>query len=197
MTSHVNEFDPKALTTKNPIYTTNGVQSDTKLKFNNVKSCIAIALLPRGGNALIGVHLTVRSIITAPTEMDAAFTEMKGRLNNANCDAYLVASFAHYRKTQLVRKLKTLANNVYLCDVPEKHENEADVDVKMELIGSAVQVWLRDHALILTNASGARILKSKFATAEDVPRNYGSIGKSAYQSDASAKPWMRILPRPI
>ena len=51
-TKYVNEFDPKS---KNPL---KGIQeAESKLKFNNIQSCIAVGIAAAENNFLTGIHL--------------------------------------------------------------------------------------------------------------------------------------------
>jgi hypothetical protein len=188
---HVNEYNPNS---SNAVY---GVQTDPqKLKFNNVKSCIAVGIVPRGGNQLIGVHFTVLSTQN-DSEMDGALTKVRSLLGGSKADVFLVAAWSHHATTNLLKKLKKFASTVSLCDVAPNSASEADVDVKMEMNSSGILISVREHALIIKGTDGNRIPKAKYATPGSFTKTDGAAGKTMFQTDRDSKPWMRVQPAQI
>jgi hypothetical protein len=186
MTAHVDEFDPRSR------WAPRGVQTDAlKLKFNNIRSCIAVGIVPHTGGQLIGVHFTTSSTQTDPNEMDTAFATVTNLLAGSSCDVYLVAAWGYHADTKLLKKLKNFASTIYLSDVTPSMSNEADVDVKMEKTGGAgVVISVRQHVVQLPG----QILKAKYATPGAARPNVMQTGKNLYQSDRDSKPWLRVQP---
>lgn len=147
MTKYLDEYNPGA---KGLNYQ---AQADAgKLKFNNIRSCIAVVLVPSGGNTMAGVHLTTATTKNM-TELQSAMADLTGAAGPGPHDAYLVAAFGYHAGTPLVKALRKVARNVYLCDVtPDKDDpaHEADVDVKFEAKGGA---WSPTSARTPTSSS--------------------------------------------
>lgn len=168
------------------------VQSDTrKLKFNNIHSCVAVTLLPAGGNTMTGVHLT-----TANTGDRAILARVMQELRNAvgagPCDAYLVSHWSWHSATQLAKELKKIARALYLCDVPVKGDSDAaQVDVKFELTGGRMVAYVRDHAVFLKDARGGVTVNPRYNRATAAP------GKPMYLTDRDDKPWQAVAFRKL
>lgn len=187
MTKYLDEYNPNARAINNR------VQSDVrKLKFNNIQSCIAVVLVPVGAQKLVGVHLTTISAGSA-AETQTVMRELAAAVGGGACDAYLVATFAHYARTGLPKELKKLARTVSLCDVPGVGAGPggADVDVKVELNGGRLLAYVRPHAVPLTDERGRNIPNPNrnAATAE--------AGKPWNLTDRDDKPWMAVAFRPM
>ena len=186
MTKYLDEYNPTARGINYHAQADSG-----KLKFNNIRSCIAVVLLPVGGQTMVGVHLTNKSTKDLG-ELKSAIAELAALVGTAKCDAYLVATFGYHAGTQLVKELKKCARAVYLCDVtPDRNDvaQEADVDVKFEVSGGRIVAYVRQHALFIeTKADGTkgRTMKPTWSTATDIP------GKPRFLTDRDAKPWMPV-----
>lgn len=189
MTAYLDEYKPGS---KSP---ERRVQSDTrKLKFNNIRSCLALVLLPADGQKLVGVHLTTASTVFHPEEIDIAMKELRAELGGGSCDAYIVANYTQWHaRTDLAKALKKLARRVYVCDVPAADgSGEADVDVKVELSGAVLRAYVRRHAVALKDKSGRFIPKPNVkAGGAAVP------GKPTVLTDRDDKPWMPVAFQPL
>ena len=190
MPAYLDEYNPNSKSASNR------VQSDTrKLKFNNIRSCLALVLLPAAGQKLVGVHLTTSSTVFHPEEIDAAMKELRTELGSGPCDAYIIANYTRWHaRTGLAKAVKKLAKRVYVCDVPEvDHTGEADVDVKVELTGGLIRAYVRRHAVILKDKGGLQISKpnAAVALALAVP------GKPTKLTDRDDKPWMPVPFQPL
>ena len=187
MTKHVNEYDPNAT---GGIKSTNMVQTDSmKLKFNNIQSCIAVGFVPSTGTMMTGVHFTTLST-GDDAELAAAMNTIKNLNTGVQLDAYLVASYsAHHSRTNLVKKLKKICRSIYLCDIPPNAAGGANLDVKMERTGNGVRIYIREHAVFLTDADGRNKVKPKYAGAAVNQMEMLKSGKTIYQKDRDQKPW--------
>jgi hypothetical protein len=187
VTKYLDEYQP------NSRWVNQRVQSDThKLKFNNIQSCIAVVLVPVGGQRLVGVHLTTMS--TGNTaELKTVLQELRAAVGNVPCDAYLLAAFAHHAQTNLKKELKTFARSVSLCDVPgaSATSTAADVDVKVELVGGHLMAYVRNHAVNLKDERGGVKPNPNWDRQTALP------GQPQNLTDRDAKPWMAVAFRPL
>lgn len=190
MTAYLDEFIP------NSRQQARGVLKDAKLKFNNLLSCVAVAVLPHGGSELIGVHFSVSST-KRDNELDAAFGLMKGLLGGSSCDAYMVGPSGMHEKTSLLPKLKGIASKIYLGDVTPNRLGEAEADCKMEVAGTTVVISVRPRTDLVKGADKQPILKPQYAglTSKALHAVMGT-GRRIHQSDSDSdsKAWMRIQP---
>lgn len=171
------------------------VQSDLrKLKFNNIQSCMALVLLPAGGQRLVGVHLS--TVTTGkPHEIASAMNDLRAAIGGATCDAYIVANYTEFHaRTGLAKAVKKIARKVYVCDLPAASDtnNAADADVKVELTGGVIAAYVRRHAVNLTNPAGQFIQKPNAVLGR------GAVpGKPTNMTDRDDKPWMPIPFQPL
>ncbi|HEY6337305.1 MAG TPA: hypothetical protein VIW68_02315 [Candidatus Sulfotelmatobacter sp.] len=194
MTKYLDEYDYKSR------YSNRRVQSDDKkLKFNNIQSCVAVFLVPVGKQMMIGIHLTTFHT-ESNAELQTAMQELKTAAGTGPFDGYLVCQWGTFHsKTELKNELKKLARALYLCDVPIKGLNPAtrvtntaaDVDVKVEFLGSVIQAYVRPHVVMLKDAARAAIPKPGYDAKTALP------GQGAYQTDRDSKPWTAISFRPL
>ena len=184
MTKYLDEYNP---TGRGLNY---HAQADaSKLKFNNIQSCIAVVLAPDGGNTMAGIHLTTKSTADLG-ELRAAVTELRDAVPGQTCDAYLVATFKFHAGTPLVKELKRVARSVYLCDVTPTDAviGGADVDVKFELLGGRMVVHVREHAKFLeTRADG-----SAGRTPNPSFKATSPAGKPRSKTDRDGKLWIPV-----
>ncbi len=186
MTKYLDEYNPNS---RGLSYR---AQADaSKLKFNNILSCIAVVLVPVGSVTMAGIHLTTSSTNNL-AELKLAMAELKAAINNQKCDAYMVATFGFHAGTQLHAQLKKVARAVYLCDVQPDKDNQAqdaDVDVKFELSAGRMLAFVRQHARYLeTRADGTagRTPKPNWNAATAAP------GKPRNLTDRGEKPWYPV-----
>jgi len=188
MTKYLNEYN----TATNAIWAAHKVQSDNrKLKFNNIKSCIAVVLVPNGAATMVGVHLTKGNL--NPADMTRVMQELQAAAGTTACDAYLVSAWSHYEGSNLKKELKKITRSIQLCDLPKKSSNDADVDVKFELAGTRVMAYVREHVLPLKGPGGAQVPNPNYSKATAAP------GKPNYLTDRddAGKQWMSVSFRPL
>lgn len=181
MTAYLDEYNPnsRGLNFR--------VQSDRQtLKYNNIQSCIAVAIYPSSNGQLVGVHLTTATTGNA-AEMKTVRDELlaaMGRANNSR--AYLVANFkTHHANTTLKRELSKIVSQVLVCNItPVSGTNtSADVDVKIELVGNTPKCYVRTHATFMAPPGGAgRIAKPQ-------PAAGWAPGQPRAQRDKAGREW--------
>ena len=186
MTAYLDEYNP------NSQYANFRVQSDPrKLSYNNIQSCIAVALWPSQNRELVGVHLT--TAITNNEELKRVTAELNQKKGRAQCDAYLVGAYSANKydtETRLKRQLKQIVRTVWVCDVPkvggiDGRNKAANIDVKIELVNGLPKAYVRFHAEFKTDASGARIPVPK-------PQGDWPPGQPRNELDKDGKPWMAV-----
>ena len=161
------------------------VQSDDKkLKFNNIQSCVAVILV--GPKKMTGVHLTTATTRKGKEdEFAQALSELKAAAGAGPLDAYIVCAWGWHKDTGLGKGLKQLARAVYLCDVPQTAQKEANIDVKVHLLGDRpfgglrLQAYIREHAV-------NQMPKPNFNWKTAQP------GKPSYLTDRDSKPWIVV-----
>jgi len=186
MTKYLDEYNPnsKAVNFR--------VQSDSKkLKFNNIQSCMAVVLVPSGGQSLVGVHLTTKTTGTE-SELKTAMKELKTAIAGATCDGYLVAAYTNFHaQTGIAKELKKICRTVSVCNVPGVEvSGSADVDVKVELRGNMPIAYVRPHAANLESAPG------QFIKNLNRPKN-AEPGKPWNLTDRADKPWQAVAFRAL
>ena len=191
MTSYLDEYIP------NSRQVSRQVQSDTrKLKFNNIQSCLALMLLPAGGQRMVGVHLSI-STTGKPEEIKQVVGELRTAVGGGTCDAYIVANYTEFHaRTGLGKALKKLARKVYVCDLPAASDtnNSADADVKIELSNGVIAAYVRRHAVGLKDPAQP----SSFLRKPNAKIGAGAVpGKPTYRTDRDDKPWMPIPFQPL
>jgi hypothetical protein len=166
MTKYLDEYNPTARGINYHAQADSG-----KLKFNNIRSCIAVVLVPVGSQTMVGVHLTNKS------------TKDLGELKSA------IAELAARRHCK-VRRVPCGDVRLPRGDAArEGTEEVADVDVKFEVSGGRMVAYVRQHALFIeTKADGTkgRTMKPTWSTATDIP------GKPRFLTDRDAKPWITV-----
>jgi len=183
MTAYLDEYNPNA---NRPNCR---VQSDpARLKYNNIQSCIAVALHPGPNGDLVGVHLTTLTTGNL-RELQTACQELSERLGAArNCNAYLVANYKTYHAgTRLKKELKKLAKNIYVCNVSQVSPTNtaADVDVKIELVGNRPRCYVRLHAPLLRNSQNQVQQKQQ-------PPGGWRPGQPRSKLDTAEREWMVV-----
>lgn len=195
MSAHVNEFIPHSR--KAP----NGVQIDPhKLKFNNIRSCIAVVLCvysnakvgPSTITNLIGVHVNTTNMGNGEAELKTAVDRLKQLPNRDKFDVYLVGPYdAYYASTKLAKRLESLnPREIKLANLAVTASNEALQDIKFEAAGATLRIYQRDCVKI-----DYKVLKDKYdpnkgGTALTTAQS--DAGKSKYVNDAGDKPWVLI-----
>jgi hypothetical protein len=159
MTAYLDEYNPGA---RSPNFR---VQSDpNKLRYNNIRSCIAVAVYPSHNNHLVGVHLTTATTGNV-AEMKTVRDELRAQIGGSPAaNAYLVANYTgHHAGTTLKRELLKIVQSVFLCDVSpiSEQDTSAMVDVKMQLVAGRLIGYVRAHAEFQTNPEGQRIPKNE------------------------------------
>lgn len=143
MTAYLDEYNP------NSRRVNCRVQADAaSLKYNNIQSCIAVAIYPSATRQLVGVHLTTATTQNV-AEMKTARDELKQALGKvAHCKAYLVANYTtHHAHTTLKRELLKIVSDVFICDVtPVVGRDGANIDVKIELQNNQPKCSIRKKA---------------------------------------------------
>jgi hypothetical protein len=186
MTAYLDEYNPNS-TSQNF-----RVQSDPQeLKYNNIQSCIAVAIYPSATQQLVGVHLTTATT-TNPKEMKIVRDELRQALGNVQrCNAYLVGNYrTHHTNTTLKRELSKIkiVSSVLVCDVsPVGGQNtSADIDVKIKLQGVQPRCYVRSHAPFITPPGGVgRVDKQK-------PEGGWKPGQPRSQVDKTGREWMVV-----
>jgi hypothetical protein len=191
MTKYLDEYIP------NTKQVARQVQSDTrKLKFNNIQSCMALVLLPAGGQKLVGVHLTTGTT-TKPHEIDSAIKDLRAEVGGGVCDAYIVANYTEFHaRTGLGKALKKLVRKVYVCDLPAATDTNksADADVKVELSNGVISAYVRRHAVALPDPANPR----GFLRKPNAVTGPGAVpGKPTNLTDRDQKPWMPVPFQPL
>ena len=185
MTAYLDEYNPNGRARNYR------VQSDPqRLKYNNIKTCIAVAMYPSATGQLVGVHLTTKTTRT-PREMKTVRDELRAALGNVrNCKAYLVANYTTFHATTtLMRELKKIAASVMLCNVTGARgpDKDADIDVKIELVSGRVLCSVRSHAPYATQP-GTQLHVPKL-----VPQGGFLPGQPHNQLDTTGLPWKRKI----
>ena len=185
MTAYLDEYNPNST---RPNYR---VQSDPQeLKYNNIQSCIAVAIYPSATRQLVGVHLTTATT-TNPNEMKKVREELRQALGNVQrCNAYLVANYrTHHAKTTLKRELSKIVSSVLVCDVsPVGGQNTgADIDVKIKLRDDGQpRCYVRSHAPFMTPPGGVgHVVKQE-------PAGGWKPGQPHSQLDKTGREWMVV-----
>ncbi len=187
MTAYLDEYNPNS---RSPNYR---VQSDPQeLKYNNIQSCIAVAMYPSENNQLVGVHLTTATTGNR-TEMKTVRDELRQALGKVQtCTAYLVANYqTHHASTTLKRELSKIAGSVLVCNVTavSAKDTSADVDVKIELMGGQPKCYVRSHAPFMSPAGGVgRIPKPR----PEAGWASWTPGKPKTELDKTGRPWMVV-----
>jgi hypothetical protein len=191
VTSYLDEYIP------NTKQVSRQVQTDTrKLKFNNIQSCLALMLLPAGGQQMVGVHLSIATT-NKPDEIKQVVGELRAAVGNTTCDAYIVANYTEFHaRTGLGKALKKLARKVYVCDLPAASDKDksADADVKIELSNGVIAAYVRRHAIGLKDPANPHAFLRK----PNAKIGAGAVpGKPTYLTDRDQKPWMPVPFQPL
>ncbi len=185
-TKYVNEFDPKS---KNPL---KGIQeAESKLKFNNIQSCIAVGIAAAENNFLTGIHLTSGTTHVSH-ELSHTIQQIKQKnYNKKLCKIYLVAAYETFHsQTQLVKQLKQISDQIFLCNIHVQNRDGANIDVKMQRGGSNVNVFVREHVVFLKdNANG--VIPKNISNQERSTRI--AQGRNIYETDRDSKPWQQVF----
>ena len=189
MTAYLDEYNPNS---NSPNYR---VQADaTTLKYNNIQSCIAVAIYPSATGQVVGVHLTTATTGN-PAEMKTVRDELLAAMGNVpRSQAYLVANFkTHHAGTTLKRELSKIVSQVFLCNVSSVSDTNtsADVDVKIEVVGNQPKCYVRTHAPFMTPPGGAGRI------AKPVPVAGWTPGQPRAQRDKDGREWSVVDFLPI
>ncbi|HEY6271634.1 MAG TPA: hypothetical protein VIX19_06515 [Terriglobales bacterium] len=110
MTKYLDEYIPKSKQISRQVQS-----DDQKLKFNNILTCMAVVVVPVGGQTMTGVHLTVASTKNtkeAEAELAQALQELQTAAGAGPLDAYIICSWRFHKAGGLGKGLKKLARAV-------------------------------------------------------------------------------------
>jgi hypothetical protein len=149
----VDEYNPNS---RNPRY---GVRADDSVYvYDNVLSCLAVAVTDRISLNMVGVHLTIMSGRNV-NELTGVVEKLQAALQGPASGIYLIGAWTSiWKDLKLLPALQGISRNINVADVMAVNEHE-------RLVRSR-QHWWSKRTVVSTNAGGdvdAKMEKDGFA----------------------------------